>query len=209
MPEPNTEQSSSDIVYTEDDIDNFSFSQSTDASYFEKAQDFKQVIRNLRIDYLGLKAVQTVNQEGATVTTYIHDKNKTIGINAEGVDATIRFLVPRLGKHIVLSSWNEERMYAVLLDDMNTWFWMNVQNMEKYQIQEGVMEELRILINDLLETAYRRPIDDKERGTMIPFSKEVKRLMGMGDDGGRDERQGPKYPTQVLDDMRKDARNDY
>jgi len=209
MPEPTRDETPPEIVYTEDDIDNFSFSQSTDASYFEKAQDFKQVIRNLRIDYLGLKAVQTVNQEGATITTYVHDKNKTIGINAEGVDATIRFLVPRLGKHIVLSSWNEERMYAVLLDDMNTWFWMNVQNMEKYAIQEGVMEELRILINDLLETAYRRPIDDKERGTMIPFSKEVRRLMGMGDDERRDDRQNPKYPTQVLDDMRKDARNDY
>jgi hypothetical protein len=156
-----------------------------------------------------LKAVQSINAEGQTITTYVRDKNKSIGINAEGVDATIRFLVPRLGKHIVLSSWSEERMYAVLLDDMNTWFWMNVQNMEKYKIEEGVMEELRILINDLLETAYRRPIDDKERGTMIPFSKEVRRLMGMGDDERRDDGQQPKYPTQVLDDMRREQKNSY
>jgi hypothetical protein len=209
MPDKNQEQAPPEIIYTEDDIDNFSFSQNTDASYFEKAQDFKQLIRNLRIDYLGLKAHQSQDANGATITTYIRDKNKSIGINAEGVDATIRFLVPRLGKHIVLSSWSEERMYAVLLDDMNTWFWMNVQNMEKYQIQEGVMEELRILINDLLENAYRRPIDDKERGTMIPFSKEVRRLMGMGDDDRRDDGQQPKYPTQVLDDMRKEAKNGY
>lgn len=209
MPEQEASQSSPEIIYTEDDIDNFSMSQNSDASYFEKAQDFKQLIRNLRIDYLGLKAHQSTNENGAVITTYIRDKNKSIGINSEGVDATIRFLVPRLGKHIVLSSWSEERMYAVLLDDMNTWFWMNVQNMEKYEIQEGVMEELRILINDLLETAYRRPIDDKERGSMIPFSKEVRRLMGMGDDERREDGQQPKYPTQVLDEMRKEAKNGY
>jgi hypothetical protein len=200
---------SDEIVYTEDDIDNFSFSQSTDASYFEKAQDFKQLIRNLRVDYLGLKASQKTNEDGSVSTIYIHDPKKKIGINAEGVDACIRFLVPRLGKHIVLSSWNEERMYTVLLDDMNPWFWMMVQNMEKYQADEAVLEEMRILINDLLETAYRRPIDDKERGSMIPFSKEVRRLMGMGDERNDQQENRQQYPTQVLDKMRKEANEGY
>jgi len=199
-----------EVVYTEDDIDNFSFSQSTDASYFEKAQDFKQLIRNLRVDYLGLKAIQQTNENGSITTIYVKDKNKKIGINTEGVDACIRFLVPRLGKHIVLSSWNEKRMYEVLKDDMETWFWMMVQNMERYQVEEGVMEEMRILINDLLETAYRRPIDDKERGSMIPFSKEVRRLMGMGEEGGRDTREGgSQYPSKVLEDMRQEAKGGY
>lgn len=198
-----------EVVYTEDDIDNFSFSQSTDASYFEKAQDFKQLIRNLRVDYLGLKAMQQVDKDGRVSTIYIHDTTKKLGINAEGVDACIRFLVPRLGKHIVLSSWNEERMYAVLLDDMNTWFWMMVQNMEKYQADEAVLEEMRILINDLLETAYRRPIDDKERGSMIPFSKEVRRLMGIGDERNDMREGGMQYPQKTLDEMRREVKDSY
>lgn len=209
VPEQLPEQTQPEIVYTESEIDNFSFA-STDASYFEKAQDFKQLIRNLRVDYLGLKAQQIINDDESTSTIYVRDTRKQIGINAEGVDACIRFLVPRLGKHIVLSSWSEERMYAVLLDDMNTWFWMMIQNMEKYEADEAVLEEMRILINDLLETAYRRPIDDKERGSMIPFSKEVKRMMGMGDDrNDMQERSNPQYPQKALDEMRREAKQSY
>lgn len=172
-----------------------------ESSYFEKAQDFRNIIKILRIKYLGLRALRKKDEEGNVNTVFIKDPKRFTGINEEGVEANIRFLETRLGKHVVLSSWDEERMYKILLDDMETWFWMMVDNMERYELSPATMREMRVLINDQLEYAYRRPIDDKERATMRPIGKEIRRVLGLDRD---DEQQMQGYPQQVEGKMRKE-----
>ncbi len=192
--------------YTETELEGF-VSSSSDASYFEKAQDFKHIIKILRIKYLGLRAVQKTDAEGNILTIYQKDERHFTGINEEGVEACIRFLETRLGKHTVLSSWNEERMYKILLDDMLAWRDMMIQNFERYELTEDKMIELRILINDLLEYAYRRPIDNKEREEMRPIGKEILRRLGL--DREEEQELEQHYPTSIVDKMRKEAQQMY
>lgn len=174
----------------------------SDASYFERAQDFRNVIKVLRIKYLGLKAVKKVDEDGAVYTVYQKDARRMTGINEEGVESNVRFLEPRLGKHVVLTNWDEERMYKVIMDDMMSWRDMMIQNFENYEMTESVLIELRILINDLLEYAYRRPIDDKERKGMTPVSKEIRRMLGLDQGEEQQMNDGRKYPSGIVDKMR-------
>jgi hypothetical protein len=190
------------VVYTEEELENFSFN-ATDATYFERAQDFKEICRTLRIKYLGLMPKK--EQQGSmTITKWVQNKNKVgiLGINREGVEANIRFLEARLGKHMVLSSWTEERMTTIVKDDMETWFEIMASNKDKYELSLPTANELRLLINDLLEGTYRRAIDNQERIGMIPISKEIKRLLGLDKE---EERMRPEYSNQgTMDKLKKE-----
>jgi hypothetical protein len=193
--------------YTEEDLEGF-VPTSSDASYFEKAQDFRHIIKILRIKYLGLRAVQKTDSEGNILTTYQKDRKRFTGINEEGVEANVRFLETRLGKHTVLTSWSEERMFKVILDDMLSWRDMMIQNFERYNMTETAMIELRILLNDLLEYAYRRPIDNKEREDMRPIGKEIMRRLGLDRDEEQ-QMQQQSYPTGIVDKLRRESQEQY
>lgn len=188
-----------DIVYTEDELES-SITLSNDASYFEKAQDFRHVVKTLRIKYLGLKPIPRKDSEGNNTIVYVKDKNKVTGINEEGVEANVRFLETRLGQHSVLTSWNEERMYNVLLFDMKAWLDMTILNFERWDMTNAAAIELCTLINDNLEFAYRRAVDNKERQDMRPFTSEIKKLLGWDD--AQKTLDQVKYPTELIDKMR-------
>ena len=194
--------------YTEQDLESFILPSST-ATYFEKAQDFKQILKLLRIKYLGLRPVKKPPDEGnpnETIMVYQRDKKmdrEGMGINDKGVEFCIRFLEVRLGKHIILSSWSEERMFEIMKDDMDAWFTKMVQNMDDFDLKFGTFEELRVLVNDLLEAAYRRPVDDLERKNMRPESREDKRLTDPKD---RDAALLQNRPKEFYDNV---GREDY
>lgn len=189
-------------VYTDEDLECFG-RLSGDAGYFEKAQDFKPIIKILRYKYLNLRSVLRTLPDGSIETVYQKDLTKPYtGINEEGVENNIRFLEARLGQHTVLSSWSEERMFTIMRDDMYAWRDMMIQNFEKYEMSESAMIELRVLMNDLLESAYRRPIDNMERQDMRPIGTEIRRMLGL--DKEREIQQQGKYPTGMVDKMREE-----
>ncbi len=192
--EKQTEQE--EMIYTEDDLEP-NITLSSESSYFEKAQDFKAIIKILRIKYLGLKPITSKDKDGITTTVYKKDKNRMTGINEEGVEMNVRFLETRLGKHSVLTNWSEERMGQVILDDMITWCDIHEINYDKFEMTPATLEELRILINDLLEYAYRRPIDNLERSDMKPSTTELmRRMLGIGDNPM--QQQGRQETTQEM-----------
>jgi hypothetical protein len=208
MPEPQDDKTKqqagdkeSESEYSEEELEG-QIPVSPDSSYYEKAQDFNQLIKTLRIKYLGLKPKKVENPDGSIRTVYVKNRSQVTGINQEGVEANIRFLEPRLGKHVVLSNWDEERMYKIMMDDMITWRDIMNQNFEKYQLSESTLFEMRILVNDLLEYAYRRPVDDLERKNMRPMAKEITRLLGL--DRKEEDNMQQNYPTGLIDKMKKE-----
>lgn len=166
--------------FTDDDLEGYA-PYSTESSYYEKAQDFKKVIKILRIHYLGLKAKQVVDSEGNKYTVYVKKKGFVKGINDRGIAAFVRWLETRLGQHIILTKWDRERMYQVMMDDMKTWYYFMLENLENFKLDNATFAELRALLNDLLETTYSRAVGGEERRDFRPVSNEVKRLLGIGD----------------------------
>jgi hypothetical protein len=189
-------------IYSDEEIEG-SFPSSNDASYFEKAQDFKFIIKVLRIKYLGLKQEHTV-VDGKIINNWKKDETVILGINRKGVEANVRFLETRLGRHVILSNWDEARIYVVLKDDMLAWLDMMEQNYEEYSLTTGALLELRPLINDLLETAYRRPMDNKERGEFKPISNELKKIADRLGLGTQQDMQ--QYPESMVEQAKKDMK---
>ncbi len=200
-PKVQENENKEEMIYTEDDLEP-NITLSSESSYFEKAQDFKAIIKILRIKYLGLKPITSKDKDGITTTVYKKDKNRMTGINEEGVEMNVRFLETRLGKHSVLTNWSEERMGQVILDDMITWCDIHEINYDRFGMNPATLEELRILINDLLEYAYRRPIDNLERSDMKPSTTELmRRMLGIGDQPI--QQQGRQESAQDM--LRKDT----
>jgi hypothetical protein len=198
------EPETSDVEeYTEEDLESF-IPSTTDASYFEKAQDFRTIIKVLRIKYLGLKPAQKQMSDGAIITVYRKDKTRVTGINVEGVEGNVRFLETRLGRHTILSNWSEERMFVILKDDMLAWLDMMEQNYEAWELTGAAMIELRILINDLLESTYRRPMENLERGEFKPISNELKKIADRLGLGTQQDMQ--QYPESMVEQAKKDMK---
>jgi hypothetical protein len=195
----------SDVVYSEEELES-TISISDSASYFEKAQDFKHIVKTLRIQYLGLKPRTKTDDKGNVFVEYVKDTNKITGINQEGVEANIRFLETRMGKHSVLTSWTEKRMMEVLLFDMFSWLDMMIINYERFALSDAALIELCALINDELEFIYRRGIDNKEREDMRPATKELRhiaeRMLGIGDEDRRNA-YPPEFQQNSKDALQK------
>lgn len=178
-----------------------------EASYFERAQDFSAIIKALRIKYLGLKPMMKKTKDGDVYYVYIRDTSKTLGLNKEGVEANVRFLELRMGKHVALTSWDEERMFVVMKDDMLTWRDMMLLNYERYEMSPALLLELRTTINDMLEVVYRRGIGDAERDKMRPIGKEIKRLFGFDRDEKEQGNTGREWNQQQQNNNQE--RRDY
>jgi hypothetical protein len=194
-------------VYTEQDITSAYFlgisANQSDANYFERAQDFQNVIKVFRIRYLSLKPQLRKDSKGDQYLVYIKQSKENFGINKDGVEACVRFLEPRLGKHIVLTSWDEERMMNVLLYDMRAWLDMMNLNYEAYDMSAAMLIELTTEVNVLLETAYRRGVGDQEREKMRPITKEIMRLFGLEK---KDDRQASLNELeQLMNKNKKEA----
>ena len=198
--------------YSEHDLESsylLNMAPGTEPSYFQAAQDFSNVIKTLRIKYLGLVPKSKKLDNGDEVLVYRRDQTKVVGINKRGVDAIVRFLEPRLGQHIVLTNWGdkdkgERRMFVVMSSDMEAFFSMMVQNIDEYEISDSMLFESVVVINDLLEVVYRRGIGDEERNKMRPTGKEIRRLLGLDDK--EEKERGDGMSANALDQMRRDAR---
>jgi hypothetical protein len=191
-----------EIVYTEEELENY-IPVESDSSYFQKAQDFTHLMKSLRIVYLNLKPKKITGEDGSIRRVFVADKTRIPGINKKGVEFTIRFLESKLHKHSVLTDWKEERMFEVMMDDMITWYWIMVENLEEYQASFAILNEMRVLINDELEVTYRRAIGNKERQGMIPASKELLRQLGLGKDDQRQNMEDASYPLNDVDVLRR------
>jgi hypothetical protein len=189
-------KSDSQEEYTEDELETFG-GVPNEASYFEKAQDFRPIIKSLRIRYLGLKQDTKEVGNGIIINYYTRDPKLKTGINKKGIEDTIRFLEPRLTKHSVLSNITEDNYYDIILDDMRTWFRVMLYNFYDYELDVKTLAELRILVNDLLEFAYRRAVGNMERSGFKPESLESLRRAGVG-------LNIPAGPS-LIDDMKKEA----
>jgi hypothetical protein len=163
------------IIYTTEELENFP--SQTDASYFEKAQDFTKEFKMLRISHLNLKQqeiITTIGGKDYREVVYV-GKRTGNGVNYKGIEETLQFLSDRLDKHTTLMDWTEQRMLRVLDDDMETWFDMMLQKYEEFGLEDETFSKLRVLVQDKLETAYRRAIGNKERSVMRPAGSEVMR----------------------------------
>ena len=207
----NSQPASDEEEYNEHDLEStylVDASLGSEASYFERAQDFQSIIKTLRIKYLGLVPRTKKMENGDEVLVYRRDPSKMVGINKKGVEAIVRFLEPRLGKHIALTNWGEKergekRMFTVMSSDMEAFFAMMVQNIDEYELTDSMLFEAVVVVNDLLEVVYRRGIGDEERNKMRPTGKEIRRLLGLDKDEERETPSG--LSTSALDKMRRDA----
>lgn len=192
--------------YTEQELEssylNEMASRLTEASYFERAQNFQAVIKGIRMKYLGLKPKVMTTESGESYIIYLRNPEMNYGMNKDAVEAMIRFLELRMGQHVALTSWTEERMMQVFRYDLLQWRDHMFMNYDAYQLTPAGLYEMGTLVADQLEYIYRRGVDDKERGTMRPIAKEIRRILGL-DDKEEKEMQSENI-NQLLDKMKKE-----
>ncbi len=206
------QQPAEEEEYSEHDLEStimLNMPTGSEASYFQLAQDFSNIIKTLRIKYLGLVPKTIRNEQGDEQLVYRRDPSKVVGINKRGVEAIVRFLEPRLGQHIVLTNWGnadkgERRMFTVMSSDMEAFFAMMVQNIDDYELTDSMLFEAVVVVNDLLEVVYRRGIGDEERNKMRPTGKEIRRLLGL--DKEEREQESTGLSSAALEQMRRDAK---
>jgi hypothetical protein len=193
-------------TYTEQELEssylNDMASRINEASYFERAQNFQAVIKGIRMKYLCLKPKVMETETGESYVIYTRDDKRNFGMNKEGVEAMIRFLELRMGQHVALTNWSEERMMQVYRYDLLQWRDHLFMNYEAYELTPAGLFEMATLVADQLEYVYRRGVDDAERSTMRPIAKEIRRILGL------DEKEEKEMQTesiqQLLEKMKRE-----